>query len=60
MGTTGVRLDRGKEGESTNEPRRFLLLVSEWVDVSGDSTMRELGKVFQLRRMPSLSSIWLH
>jgi hypothetical protein len=60
MGTTGVRLDRGKEGESTNEPRRFLLLVSEWVDVGGDSTMRELGKVFQLRRMPSLSSIWLH
>lgn len=60
MGTTGVRLDRGKEGESTNEPRRFLLLVSEWFDVSGDSTMRELGKVFQLRRMPSLSSIWLH
>lgn len=25
-----------------------------------DITIRELGKVFQLRRMPSRSSIWLH
>jgi hypothetical protein len=47
----------------TNKPRCFLDTVSippMYQSTEGRHTMRELGKVFQLRRMPSLSSISLH
>jgi hypothetical protein len=53
--------------DGNNQSRRFLhfrsaCCMSTMRLLSGECgrTMRELGSVFQLRRTPSVSSIWLH